>query len=190
MRRGSGGEVTVSAHDVERAIRSQMHPSGRAQIQKLLYYCQAWHATFTGEPLFSETVEAWDKGPVVADHWRSIQHDMELPAPRELDPTAEGVVAFVVRTYGRYTGKQLIDRTHKERPWLEAYDEDWQNQEITLDSMREYFSALGKRGEVSQWLQQYRKNDPDANVAPPTPTQPAPDDLAELRRLRASLAQR
>jgi uncharacterized phage-associated protein len=33
------------------------------KLQKLLYYTQAWYLAFTGQPLFSESIEAWVHGP-------------------------------------------------------------------------------------------------------------------------------
>lgn len=36
-----------------------------SKLQKLLYYCQAWHYTIFNEVLFDERIEAWAHGPVV-----------------------------------------------------------------------------------------------------------------------------
>ena len=54
-----------SAHDVAREVRSLLPSAGRVKVQKLLYYCHGWHLAFTGNPMFSERVEAWELGPVV-----------------------------------------------------------------------------------------------------------------------------
>ena len=35
------------------------------KLQKLLYYSQAWHLVWDGEPLFEDEIEAWAAGPVV-----------------------------------------------------------------------------------------------------------------------------
>jgi len=35
------------------------------KLQKLVYYAQAWHLAITGEPLFTDRIEAWVHGPVV-----------------------------------------------------------------------------------------------------------------------------
>ena len=35
------------------------------QLQKLLYYCQAWCLATSGERLFRDPVQAWEHGPVV-----------------------------------------------------------------------------------------------------------------------------
>lgn len=37
------------------------------QLQKLLYYCQAWSLAFNGERLFPQEILAWDHGPVVPE---------------------------------------------------------------------------------------------------------------------------
>jgi uncharacterized phage-associated protein len=34
------------------------------KLQKLCYYCQAWHLAKSGQPLFKEDFARWDYGPV------------------------------------------------------------------------------------------------------------------------------
>ena len=51
-----------------------------SKLQKLLYYCQAWHYTIFNEVLFDERIEAWTHGPVVPS--------LELLVKRE-DPWRE-----------------------------------------------------------------------------------------------------
>ncbi|MEH0490528.1 DUF4065 domain-containing protein [Streptomyces scabiei] len=34
------------------------------KLQKLVYYCQAWHRTWEGRALFPEAIQAWAFGPV------------------------------------------------------------------------------------------------------------------------------
>ena len=35
------------------------------KLHILIYYCQAWHLAWAGTPIFAETIEAWEDGPVV-----------------------------------------------------------------------------------------------------------------------------
>ena len=56
------------ARDVAAVVRDLCSSSpGDVKVHKLLYYAQAWHAVWTGEPLFDEEIQAWKMGPVVAD---------------------------------------------------------------------------------------------------------------------------
>ncbi|MGW0920666.1 Panacea domain-containing protein [Streptomyces sp. NPDC002755] len=34
------------------------------KLQKLVYYCQAWHLVWEGRALFPEAIRAWASGPV------------------------------------------------------------------------------------------------------------------------------
>src|SRR5262249_49336794 len=62
--------MAVSARDVAPALRERLPDLGTVKLHKLLYYCQGHHLAIFGEPLFSETISAWDMGPVVGTLWR------------------------------------------------------------------------------------------------------------------------
>lgn len=57
----------MAAHvvDVAEHLLGRLGPMTAAKLQKLVYYCQAWHVAWCGVPLFDEPVEAWASGPVV-----------------------------------------------------------------------------------------------------------------------------
>src|SRR4051812_11408513 len=65
----SAGMATRSAHDVAAEIRRRLPGVPTKRLHKLLYYCQGHHLATFGEPLFSETISAWDMGPVVGQLW-------------------------------------------------------------------------------------------------------------------------
>jgi uncharacterized phage-associated protein len=62
--------MTVSAHDVAAALRERLPGLGVKKLHKLLYYCQGHHLAVFEEPLFRETISAWDMGPVVGTLWK------------------------------------------------------------------------------------------------------------------------
>ena len=55
----------ASVYDVAAFILGRLGQVGAMKLQKLVYYSQAWSLVWDDQPLFSETIEAWDKGPVV-----------------------------------------------------------------------------------------------------------------------------
>ena len=55
------------------------------KLHKLLYYCQGHHLAAFDEPLFTETVSAYDMGPVVGTLWHQERSGQEPPAPGQLD---------------------------------------------------------------------------------------------------------
>ena len=54
--------VDVAAYILEKCGRMSTW-----RLQKLLYYCQAWHLVWADRPLFPERIEAWANGPVVRE---------------------------------------------------------------------------------------------------------------------------
>jgi uncharacterized phage-associated protein len=96
------------------------------KLQKLLYYTQAWHLAVTDRPLFSDTMEAYQYGPVVPEVWRA-RWSWESRNPREqqidsiqMDDLESDLIDLVLATYGSKTGDELSALTHEELPWLEA----------------------------------------------------------------------
>jgi Antitoxin SocA-like, Panacea domain len=63
------GDVPVHATDVAAELRRHLPDLPTKKLHKLLYYCQGHHLAATGESLFSETISAWDMGPVVGTLW-------------------------------------------------------------------------------------------------------------------------
>lgn len=96
------------------------------KLQKLMFYADAWHMVMNdGEPLIPEPFEAWVHGPVHRDtyhrfsqfRWRSIPSDTQKPA---LAPAIQTFLDEVYRVFGGYSGYELEQLTHQERPWLSA----------------------------------------------------------------------
>jgi uncharacterized phage-associated protein len=57
--------MTVSVHDVAAYILTRRSPMSTMELQKLVYYSQAWHLVWDEDRLFPEEIEAWAGGPVV-----------------------------------------------------------------------------------------------------------------------------
>ena len=115
----------MNANDVADAILARVDsPLTAMELQKLLYYTQAWHLAITDEPLFQEPVEAWVDGPVVDAVWR------QRKAPQSRRPTArtevqvtdtvDAIIQLVCAQYGHLSGDELSTLSHEEGPWLKA----------------------------------------------------------------------
>lgn len=94
--------------------------TGEMQLQKLLYYVQAWSLAWDGSPVFDESIEAWTDGPVL----RSIRHvdltSLGHHVPTDLTASQRATVDAVLRHYGNHGGKYLSGVTHGEKPWRQA----------------------------------------------------------------------
>lgn len=87
-------------------------------LQKLVYFAQAWHMAWTGRPIFDEGFEAWPKGPVVRSVFRENRHG-ELPNAA-LDEETRAIIDAVLDHYRNCTHDELIALTHADAPWIEA----------------------------------------------------------------------
>jgi len=113
----------VSAHDVAAELRRRVPGIGTVKLHKLLYYCQGHHLADLGEPLFSESVSAWDMGPVVGALWKAEKDGTAPEAAAVLDEGQLNTVGYVISRYGALSGSDLKKLTHAEAPWIRANNE-------------------------------------------------------------------
>ncbi|MBI5517726.1 MAG: SocA family protein [Deltaproteobacteria bacterium] len=135
------------ARDVGAYLLSQ-GVQDRLELQKLLFYSQAWHLAWHGAPLFPETIRAWDCGPVVGEVWYELSRGGALTNASALTPAERETVDAVCAFYGTFSGTQLSELTHLERPWAEAWRPERPNPIIPLDAMRAYYGAIPCEGKV------------------------------------------
>jgi len=68
---------TVTAQDVTDLMLYWANRDGdlisNLKLQKLLYYAQAWHLVNFDVPLFGDSIEAWDFGPVIPNVYRQYK---------------------------------------------------------------------------------------------------------------------
>jgi uncharacterized phage-associated protein len=142
----------ANVHDVAAAVLRKHGPMSAMKLEKLVYYCQAWSLVWDEAPMFPERIEAWAGGPVVPalyyrhrGHFQVTEWDGSADA---LTPVQNETVDAVLKYYGNKTSQWLSDLTHNEEPWIAARiglaPLERGNQEISLASMAEYYSALGK----------------------------------------------
>jgi uncharacterized phage-associated protein len=115
--------ATYTANDVATEIRKRLLGVGAQKLHKLLYYCQAHHLATFAEPLFADSIMAWERGPVVGQLWYAEDRGLaSAPTNGELgtDEGALNTIGFVLSRYGRLSGSELERLSHTERPWLDA----------------------------------------------------------------------
>lgn len=137
--------------DVAAAILKRTGAIDAYKLQKLAYYCQAWHLVWDDEPLFKAKIEAWANGPVVPKLYQ--QHrgcyrlaDWPTGDASNLSGSEDETVEAVLGYYGQKSGQWLSELTHREAPWREARKGlatgERGNREISLASMLEYYGGL------------------------------------------------
>lgn len=126
------------------------------RLQKFLYYCQGWALGLLGRPLFRQPLEAWTRGPVVADVYErfkgtrdGITPDRAGDAGAALPPAAAALIEMVWREYACYTPGQLVEMTHREPAWQEARrglpPDAKSSAPLSPGTMADYFRALARK---------------------------------------------
>jgi uncharacterized phage-associated protein len=174
----------LNAHDVAVQLRRRLPGVGAKKLHKLLYYCQGHHLAAFDEPLFSETISAWNMGPVVGALWHK-EREGDRPMGEARPTEAQlNTIGYVVSRYGALTGRDLENLTHSEQPWVIANASRLPNgsTRIELAWIRDYFMTYGMDDAedempfdstaVKELLQgaEHRRDEPRQ-----------PDDLDEIR---------
>jgi uncharacterized phage-associated protein len=142
------GEWATSIFDVARYI---LHAIGKEisvmKLQKLCYYCQAWHLVWRGKPLFLQEFEARENGPVCRElfelhkGWFGIREE-NIPARfcngGELAGEISDHVDKVLDGYGLYDGAELSEISQREAPWKQTK----RNAVISRDLMKAHYASL------------------------------------------------
>lgn len=116
----------------------------KLKLHKLLFFIQAEHLAWYGAPAFSENIEAWENGPVVADVWRD--RASKGARSRDIPQNLDNVMRSVVARFRGKSGKDLVALVHEEGPWVEVTEGGTviANQIITHEAMRKYAQQLPK----------------------------------------------
>jgi uncharacterized phage-associated protein len=139
----------ATVDDVAAAILTRTGSITTMKLQKLVFYCQAWHLAVTGNPLFPERIEAWARGPVVPhlhNRHRGLFEVSAWPAGRaeNLDQDAIRTVEWTVQKYGGFSAEALSRMSHQELPWIVARGPLPEGErgatEISHDQLRAFYS--------------------------------------------------
>ena len=137
------------------------------KLQKLLYFVQAIFLLVkeNNEPCFEENIEAWDFGPVVPEAYHEYKMYGSLNIPKidnykDFEINENGcleyltkdfydnvisdedkvVINLVVDKFAKYPAMKLVEITHRQTPWIKAYQEG-KKTVISNISIRRYFDA-------------------------------------------------
>lgn len=115
------------------------------KLQKILYFVQAEFLVAKGYPCFPERIEAWDFGPVVPDAYRryKIYGSASIPFMGEdyshlFSPDDKMMIDEIVEQCAKYSASTLVEITHHQAPWQNAY-RSRSNNLIDPDSIRRFF---------------------------------------------------
>jgi uncharacterized phage-associated protein len=135
--------MTASAVDVAADLRRKVWRVPTMRLHRLLFYCQGHHLSHLGKPLFSETISAWDDGPVVDALWYAEHEGATASLSRKLTNGELNTISYVVSRYGGMNGLDLEHLARSEDPWQMADRERARGRSAVIehDWMRDYFRA-------------------------------------------------
>lgn len=135
-------------------------PMSHLKLQKLLFYCQAYHLAKFDEPLFEEDFQAWVHGPVCRDIYDILKaksvlysdvkyNEYDFDSSNKLSESISSVqfeiVNDVLNSLNSWTGSELEAATHNEQPWINARKGYSQNQNceviISKKDMKEFYKT-------------------------------------------------
>lgn len=127
--------------------KSQNRYVSNLRLQKLLYFIQAQFLVTNNSACFSDTMEAWDFGPVIP----AVYHEYKIFGSSSILRFATSNTIYIDEKdcflIGRildkcsfYTTTELVSIIYNQTPWKEAYENKFDNT-ISLDSMRIFFGG-------------------------------------------------
>ncbi len=115
------------------------------KLQKMLYFVQAEMLVARGRPCFRGTIEAWDFGPVAPQVYRKYKVYGSGSIPYvgkdrfdEIASADREIIDRIVDECGPYSAAALVEITHNQDPWREAYRPGC-SRPIENESIRSYF---------------------------------------------------
>lgn len=114
------------------------------KLQKLLYLAQGWSFVWDGKAAFRDDFEAWQYGPVNERVYETFRRYGRSEIPRSegrcflMDSDIQETLKAVWIEYGRMTAYDLVELTHRQQPWRNAYAHGIR---ITNDSIKQYFQS-------------------------------------------------
>ena len=116
------------------------------KLQKLLYFAQAISLSLNNKPLFEDKIEAWKFGPVVPAVYQALKQFGNQPVmiegtTSELSAEVSALLEDVWSLYGKFASHELVNITHNHLPWKKAYLSENKDNEITIDSLKEYYAS-------------------------------------------------
>ncbi len=117
------------------------------KLLKLLYYAEGCYLAIKGESLFDEKIIAWEHGPVVVEVYNEFPNAYNLAETsnknirfKKIAKDDEEILENVFDVFGDFSAWGLRNKTHREKPWIEATDNGAHlNREISRETMKNYF---------------------------------------------------
>jgi len=120
------------------------------KLQKILYFIEAYSLSVNGKSLFSDSIEAWEYGPVIPNVYHQFKSQGSSPiidknVTVKMDKKTADLISGVWETFNKYSASRLVDITHRHDPWKKTYEKNKKmglKSSISRDLMKEYYTGL------------------------------------------------
>lgn len=117
------------------------------RLQKTLYFVQSFFLLNKNTACFSNTMEAWNLGPVVPDAYAYYKKYkagglFNRPGYKNdvISASDQEYINTVVDALSKYTTYQLVDITHNQSPWLKNYS-PYDNNSISTQDLTDFVTG-------------------------------------------------
>ena len=138
--------LDIARYIIERCNRQERSISN-LKLQKILYFVQAEFLVSTGHPCFDEDFEAWSFGPVIPKvyHRYKVYGAGSIPVSEYktqnllITQSDQEIMNRMIDECSKYSATLLVNVTHRQAPWRQAYKKNGRNNIITKISIKKYF---------------------------------------------------
>ncbi len=128
------------------------------QLQKILYIAQLFSYGLRGSPIFNNSIEAWDYGPVVPEVYHQLKYAGNAPIPSFLFPEEDCTdlkekefINKISSMVKGLEGWELVAITHRDGgAWKKTYQPGIKHLIITPQAMKEEYKELWSQKNVKQ----------------------------------------
>jgi uncharacterized phage-associated protein len=121
-------------------------PVSNLKMQKLLYYIQGEFLVIKNRQAFFESIYAWKHGPVVPEVYyvyntyvaNVIRKKPDNFNEKQFENNDIEIFDKVINYNLDNSAWDLVDKTHRETPWIKNYS-DAVNNIIPVEDMKDYF---------------------------------------------------
>ena len=133
------------------------------KLQQILYFTQVAFLVIYNKECFQEEIEAWDFGPVIPTIYERFckYGNLNIPTIEEYIDKSRGIWHAVTKEFdvniisesdrelinqmvnecSGYSASELVEITHRQSPWINAYIKGFNNV-ISKEDISEYFRGI------------------------------------------------
>lgn len=119
------------------------------KLQKIVFFAQAASLALNNVTLFNDRIEAWQYGPVIPniyDKYKNCKNNVipkPIGKPKNIDHKTEELLETIWEFFGGYSAFQLVKITHRQQPWIEAYnDGQGAHSEMSTEKIRLFYQNV------------------------------------------------